>query len=247
MRFDVIGWILGFRERKRKQGNRWVKHREPVEHQVEQPVDHTMASADMAEFGVHRINLAGDELEPLDDEVLRRRGMVFRPAKAADDVGKRLVDAAVRGLEHSGAVDHVTFSWFAAIRRRMAVVYYPLWVIRYSFRGQTYQALIDGEDGSLAYGKAPGNHLFRALSLVGACAGACFVGTTVLQNAGWVLRSDDGLMGLGMMGLVLAGFVAWGYRQFRRGGVVEEGTGLADESKEPGLQRSLQTFLEDFT
>jgi hypothetical protein len=101
------------------------------------------------------------------------------------------------------------------VRRRVAVVYYPLWVIRYSFRGQTYQALIDAEDGSLAYGKAPGNHLWRAFSLVSACAGACFVGTTVLQNADFLLRSENGLMGLGMVGLMLAGFVAWGYRQFR--------------------------------
>ena len=247
MRFDVVGWVLGFRERRRKRGNRWVTSREPVEHQIERPVDHTMASADMAEFGVHRINLAGDRLEPLDEELLRRRGMVFRPAQAADDVGQRLVETALRNMAREGGVDHVTFSWFEAIRRRMAVVYYPLWVIRYSFRGQTYQALIDAEDGSLAYGKAPGNHFFRAISLVGACAGASFVGTTVLQNAGWVLRSDDGLMGLGMVGLLMAGFVAWGYRQFRRGGVVEEGTGLADDSKEPGLTESLQTYLKDFT
>ncbi len=247
MRFDVVGWVLGFREKRRKRGNRWVTTREPVEHQIERPVDHTMASADMAEFGVHRVNLAGDQLVPLDDEVLRRRGMVFRPQKAADDVGQRLTKAALQRFSHEGGVDHVTFSWFEAIRRRMAVVYYPLWVIRYSFRGQTYQALIDAEDGSLAYGKAPGNHLFRALSLVGACAGASFVATTVLQNAGWVLRSDDGLMGLGMMALVLAGFVAWGYRQFRRGGVVEEGTGLVKDAEEPGLVATIQDYLEDLT
>jgi hypothetical protein len=127
------------------------------------------------------------------------------------------------------------------------VVYYPMWVIRYSFRGQTYQALIDAEDGTLAYGKAPGNHLARAIALVGACAGACFVGTTVLQNAGVLLRSDDGLMGLGVIGLLLAGFVGWGYRLFRRGGVVEEGTGLADDAREPDLAASVQQLMEELT
>jgi hypothetical protein len=246
-RFDIVGWVLGFKEHRRKRGNRWVTEREPVEVQVERSVDRTMASADMAEFGVQRVNLAGDELAPADDELLRSRGMVFRPQRAPAEVGEALTKAALQHIEGSGGVDHVTFSWFAVIRKRIAVVYYPLWVIRYSFRGQTYQALVDAEDGTLAYGKAPGNHLFRALSLVGACAGACFVGTTLLQHLDVLLRSDDSLMALGAVGLVLAGFVAWGYRQFRRGGVVEEGSGLTDESAEPSLVRSIQGFMKEFS
>lgn len=246
-RFDIVGWVLGFKEHRRKRGNRWVTEREPVEVQVERSVDRTMASADMAEFGVQRVNLAGDELAPVDDELLRSRGMVFRPQRAPAEVGEALTRAALQHIEGSGGVDHVTFSWFAVIRKRIAVVYYPLWVIRYSFRGQTYQALVDAEDGTLAYGKAPGNHLFRALSLVGACAGACFVGTTLLQHLDVLLRSDDSLMALGAVGLVLAGFVAWGYRQFRRGGVVEEGSGLTDESAEPSLVRSIQGFMKEFS
>jgi len=244
-RFDVVGWVLGTKERRRKSGDRWVTEHQPVEVQVERSVDRTMASADMAEFGVHRINLAGDPLLPLDDERLRSRGMVFRPQRTPAEVGEALTKAAMEQIQATDEVDRVTFSWFAAIRKRITVVYYPLWVIRYGFRGQTYQALIDAEDGTLAYGKAPGNHLFRALSLVGACAGACFAGTTMLQHMDVVLRSDNSLMPLAAVGLVLAGFVVWGYRQFRRGGVVEEGGGLADESAEPSLSKSIQEFMKE--
>jgi hypothetical protein len=246
-RFDVVGWVLGFKVHRRKRGNRWVTEREPKEVQVERSVDQTMASSDMAEFGVQRVNLAGDELLPLDDDLLRSRGMVFRPQRTPAEVGDALTKVALERIQATGEVDQVTFSWFAAMGRRITVVYYPLWVVRYGFRGQTYQALVDAEEGTLAYGKAPGNHLFRALSLVGACAGACFVGTTLLQQLDVLLRSDDSLMALGAVGLVLAGFVAWGYRQFRRGGVVEEGTGLADESAEPSLVRSIQGFVKEFS
>jgi hypothetical protein len=165
---------------------------------------------------------------------------------APSEVAEKLTRRALAEVETSSRLDHVNFSWFAALRRRTTIVYYPLWVIRYSFRGQTYQALIDAEDGSLAYGKAPGNHLYRAVALVSACAGACFVGTTLLQNAGFLLRSENGLMGLGMVGLVLAGFVAWGYRQFRRGGVVEEGTGIAEGRGPEALTSSIQKMMEDF-
>jgi hypothetical protein len=247
VRFDVVGWVLGFKVHRRKRGNRWVTEREPVEVQVERSVDRTMASADMAEFGVHRVNLAGDELLPFDEELLRSRGMVFRPQRTPAEVGDELTKVALEQIQATGEVDQVTFSWFAAMRRRITVVFYPLWVVRYGFRGQTYQALIDAEEGTLAYGKAPGNHLFRALSLVGACAGACFVVTTLLQHMDVLLRSDDSLMAIGAVGLVLAGFVAWGYRQFRRGGVVEEGSGLADESAEPSLVRSIQGFMKEFS
>ena len=246
VRFDVVGWVLGTKEHRRKSGNRWVTEHRPVEVQVERSVDRTMACADMAEFGVHRVSLAGDELLPLDDERLRSRGMVFRPQRTPAEVADALTAA---GMEQVGAmreVDRVTFSWLAAVRKRITVVYYPLWVIRYSFRGQTFQALVDAEDGTLAYGKAPGNHLYRALSLVGACGGACFVGTTVLQHMDVVLRGDNSLMALGAIGLVLAGFVAWGYRQFRRGGVVEEGSGLGDGSAEPSLVRSIEGFVKEF-
>ena len=43
------------------------------------------------------------------------------------------------------------------------MVYYPLWVVRYSFQNRTYQVIVDGEDESrVCYGKAPGNNLYRA-------------------------------------------------------------------------------------
>jgi hypothetical protein len=53
-------------------------------------------------------------------------------------------------------------------------------------------------------------------------------------------------MALGVVGLALAGFVAWGYRQFRHGGVVEEGAGLARGSAEPALVDSVKQFVEEF-
>ncbi len=243
-RLDVVGWVLGIREKRRKRGNRWETVREPVEREIEHHVDLTMPAADMAEFGVHRIDLAGDEVRPFDDELLRGRGMVFRPSKSLEETAAELSDRALEDLARSNRLDHISFSWLAGVRRRVALVYYPLWVVRYGFRGRTYQVLVDAEDGSLAFGKAPGNHLYRAFSLVGACAGACFVGTTILQHAGAFLRSENGLVGLGVVGLALAGLVYWGYSQFRHGGVVEEGTGLAARRKHASLADTVSEVME---
>jgi hypothetical protein len=245
-RLDAIGWILGIRNRKRKRGNRWETVSEPVENTIERTVDFTMPAADMAEFGVHRVSLSGDEILPLDDELLRSRGMVFRPSRSLEEIGERLRQRAMADAERGNRLDRVTFSWLTSVRRRITLVYYPMWVIRYGFRGRTYQVLVDAEDGGLAYGKAPGNHLWRAFCLVSSCAGAAFVGTTILQHADVLLRSDDGFKGLVIAGLVLAGLVYWGYRQFRHGGVVEEGTGLDTGGGQAGLTATVKDLMGRF-
>ena len=245
-RLDAIGWILGIKTRRQKRGNRWVTEKKPIEHSIEREADFTMPAADMAEFGVHRVDLSGDEVLPLDDELLRSRGMVFRPSRSLEEIGDRLRERAISQAEQSHRLDRTTFSWLTSVRRRVALVYYPLWVIRYGFRGKTYQVLVDAEDGSLAYGKAPGNHLWRAFCLVASCAGASFIGTTFLQHADVVLRSDDGLKVLGFVGLMLAGLVYWGYRQFRHGGVVEDGTGLADDRMHAGLGDTVKSVMRKF-
>jgi hypothetical protein len=246
-RLDVVGCVLGCDEKRRKRGDRWVKVKEPKERHVEQEVDQTLACADMAEFGVHRVHLVGDEIQALDIEGLRARGMVFQPQHAPSEVAEELTARALARAELANRLDHVNYSWFASIRRRVATVYYPMWVVRYSFRGQTYQALIDGEDGTLAYGKAPGNHLYRSLSLVGTCFVACFVGTTMLQHLGSLLRSGDAFPFIGAVGLILAGMIAWGYRQFRHGGVVEEGTGLEEGAGEDSFAVSMKKFMDDLS
>jgi len=245
-RLDAIGWLLGIRERKRKRGKRWETVREPVEIEVERSIDWTSPAADMGEFGVHRVDLTGDQVLPLDDELLRSRGMVFRPTRSLEETAAVLNERALDHISRSNHLDHVSFSWLATIRRRVALVYYPMWVIRYGFRGQTYQVLIDAEGGGMAYGKAPGNHLYRAFSLVAACAGASFVGTTILQHASGFLRSENGLVGLGLVGLVLAGLVYWGYTEFRHGGVVEEGTGVADDLEHQDLVTTVEDVVRKF-
>lgn len=245
-RLDAIGWILGIRHRKVKRGKRWETVKEPVENSIERSVDFTMPAADMAEFGVHRVSLSGDEILPLDDELLRSRGMVFRPSRSLDEIGERLRERAMADAQRANHLDEVSFSWLTSVRRRITLVYYPMWVIRYGFRGRTYQVLVDAEDGKLAYGKAPGNHLWRAFCLVGSCAGASFLGTSILQHADVLLRSDDGLKGLAVVGLALAGLVYWGYRQFRHGGVVEEGTGLDTGKEQAGLSDTVKDLMERF-
>ena len=118
-----------------------------------------------------------------------------------------------RGLERVG------FRFLTTLRERLSIVYYPIWVVRYRFRKRSYQVLIDAEDGTLAYGKAPGNDFYRAVMLIATEAVALFFGTTALQIAGnhpkaWLF-----------VGFVALAMIAWGFHKFRWGGVVVEGSG----------------------
>ncbi len=245
VRFDVVGWVLGVVRRAVQRGGktRWVE--EPKEVMVQRSFDRTAAAAEMAEFGVQRVNLAGDRLLSLDEARLRRLGMYFRSQLAPEEVERAVVERSLEEAEAGASMTRVTFSWLEPLRRRVSVVHYPLWVFRYGFRGRTYQALVDAQDGSLAYGKAPGNHLYRALAMVGAAAGTCFVGTTVLQHLDDLARGSNSGTALLGLAVVLVAIAAWGYRQFRHGAVVEEGTGLEPGDGQEQLGAVIQASLAE--
>ncbi len=54
-------------------------------------------------------------------------------------------------------LDRMRQVFMRAVRRRNALVYHPLWVLRYLFRGRAFQVVVDGYSGEILYGKAPGN------------------------------------------------------------------------------------------
>jgi hypothetical protein len=150
--------------------------------------------------------------------------MVFPPTGSEGEVLQTALASFKARADPSSGLKRLRFRFLESLRERLSVIYYPLWVVRYRFRGRGYQALVDAEDGRLAYGKAPGNDLYRAILLVATEAAAAFVLTTVLQY--W----PSGV-GLAVGGLSAIGLVVWGWKRFRYGGVVEEGTGLeGDES-----------------
>ena len=103
-----------------------------------------------------------------------------------------------------------------------------MWVIRYVFANRTYQVVVDGEDGSICYGKAPGSTLFRAISGIFATAVGMYLATffevfkffKASSKFPWIAYIILLILGIAVM--------SWGYKKFRYGGELEEGTGLAE-------------------
>ena len=232
---DCVGFALGTEERRRTVGsgkNRRVQRYEvDVERRVEQSFDRTYPALNVAEWGIRRVDLVGDPLVAFDRDLLDRQGMVFPVTGSEGDVMRAALDSFKRSADPGRGLKRVRFRFLETLRERLSVVYYPLWVVRYRFQERSYQILVDAEDGSLAYGKAQGNDLYRALMLVGTEAVAAFLATTALQWMG----VDFGPM-LFVGGISLA-ILYWGWRRFRYGGVVEEGSGIEGEA---GLEEALR-------
>ncbi|HMT12673.1 MAG TPA: hypothetical protein PKA39_13740, partial [Ignavibacteria bacterium] len=118
---------------------------------------------DVAELGVRKVNLAGDEMRPVNFEELQSEGMLFNIISSEREVTDIAKDQFVQEAVNSVKVDQITFQHNDLVRPNVTIVYYPLWVVRYIFKGRTYQVVVDGEDGTICYGKAPGNNLYRAV------------------------------------------------------------------------------------
>ncbi len=241
---DAVGIALGTEERQRTVGSgknrRTQTYEVDVERVVERPCDSTFAAVQVAEWGVQRVNLAGDRLLPFDAGALERAGMVFPPTRSENEAREGALAQFRQETDPGKGLKRVRFRYQAMLRERMSVIYYPLWVVRYRFRGRSYQVVVDAEDGGIAYGKAPGNDLYRALMLVGSEAAACFIGTSVVQH-GW--SSDDGcgaVIGALVVAVVILG---WGWKRFRWGGEVVEGTGVVAEAGPGGALAAARSLL----
>ena len=224
---DCIGFALGTEERRRSQGSgshrRVVVEEVDVERSVARSYDGTFPALNVGEWGIQRIDLRGDQLVPYDRVALERHGMVFPPTGSETVVKRAAIEQFKLQSDPAHGLKKVRFRFLETLRERLTVIYYPVWVVRYRFRNRSYQLLVDAEDGTLAYGKSPGNDLFRAVMLVGSQALALFFGTTALQLVG---GSPAGLLVIGAA-TILA--LVWGWRRFRHGGVVVEGTGVDPE------------------
>jgi DNA-directed RNA polymerase subunit RPC12/RpoP len=154
----VSGWTFG----RKKLGKNSSK---PVEVHLEKELFWNDAAVDVSEFGVHRVPLITSNFTPYDSERLHAEGLVFEPTESPTDALKEAQEI----FQSQATPKNLKFRYATklhTIRKRLSLVYYPLWLTRYSYNGRRYQVMVDGKGGGILYGKAPGNLLFRSTMLV---------------------------------------------------------------------------------
>jgi hypothetical protein len=185
------------------------------------------AACDVGEFGVDSLPLTTQQMEPFDPEELHARGMVFEPLGSQSDAQASAESEFQADVRDHAGLDRVAQIFTRLAQRRFGLVYYPLWVLRYLYRGRAFQVVVDGYTGKVLYGKAPGSTMYRAAVLVGGMILGAFLSVD-LSSAAFALAfqmEDDGVGTLLVIGagLFLAGLsiMVAAYRKFRYGEIFE--------------------------
>ncbi len=218
---QVAGWVFGEEKVTRDKSTHW----EPREKQVMEAMEWTGAAGDVAEFGVTRIDLKDASFAAYDPDALHAEGMVFEPSGSLTNAADAARQSWIVRAQRKTGIDRLSQTFLRFLREALALVYYPLWVARYTYRQRAYQVVVDGQSGKVLYGKAPGNIYFRALMLVGGTAFGSFVLVDGLAVAAAIVSNskDDDSVAL-LVAPIAAGIalIAGGYRLFRWGEEIEQ-------------------------
>ncbi len=216
----ALGWVFG-QERVRSGKTTTLK---PREVKVAAEMNWNGAACDVGEFGVQQVPLTDQPMQAFNPDLLHERGLVFEPTSSVSQARAAAESEFSQRLRKISKLDVISQVFARFIRQRMGLVYYPLWVMRYAYRGRSFQVAVDGYSGQVLYGKAPGNTLYRAAMLVGGMALGAFLMVDVSALAGYlVTQVDDGdaatfLIAVAGGAILLGGgLMAGAYRAFRYG------------------------------
>jgi hypothetical protein len=209
----VAAWVFG--EKRVGSGNN--RRYEPREERVVKEMTWTSAACDVGEFGVSQVNLTDQPVEPFNAEALHDAGMVFEPVSSFTQAREDAERQFQEQVRRTAGLDRLSQVFIRLFRHRSGLVYYPLWVVRYLYRGRAFQVVVDGFSGKVLYGKAPGNTLYRAAVLVGGMAVGAFLALDASVGVLY-LGSDDDIFGVAVaMFAVGLGLMYVAYRAYRYG------------------------------
>jgi hypothetical protein len=237
----VAAWVFG----EKKVGSGDKKHYEPREMRVVQEMSWSGAACDVGEFGVKQISVAEQGLQPFNPDEMHSSGMVFEPVGSVSDARASADKQFEEQVRKKAGLDRLAQMFIRVLRQRFALVYYPMWVLRYLYRGRSFQVVVDANSGEVLYGKAPGNTLYRAAVLILGMAAGAFISVDVTALLVYFL-SDSNSNGDAFW-LVLVSFVVGlglmyaAYRSFRYGEQYEYRRGGGDK-KIAGIENPLEGF-----
>lgn len=219
---------------------------EPRERRATAELNWTQVACDVGEFGVQRIELKGCPLEPFDPEALHRKGMVFEPIGSPQQALKDAQQSFKTHIQEKVSLSKTAQVFTRILNPRLGLVYYPVWVVRYLHRQRAYQVVIDGFHGTVLYGKAPGNLLMRALTLI---AGMAFGAMLAVDIPALILSISDSEDIVGIALIAFGGGLALmygGYHRFRHGEHYEYHRlkGTSSSLLELGENTDLSQFLK---
>jgi hypothetical protein len=231
----VAAWAFG----EVKVGSGDKARYEPREVRLVQEMTWNGAAADVGEFGVTQVPLTDQEMEPFNAEILHEKGMVFEPVSSFAEALRTAEGQFQAEVQSRSGLDRTSQLFLRLFRHRTGLVYYPLWVMRYLYRGRVFQVVVDGYTGKILYGKAPGNTIYRAGRLVAGMAVGAFLAIDATAAVLYTMGDSDDGSGILMFTLLLflggLALMYTSYRAFRYGEQYEYRLGGKKASPFSGL------------
>ena len=210
----VAGWVCGYEERRHtdKDGKVTVE-RIPKEVMVLQDYNFSEISCDPGDLGIRTLKNFSGETSFADFEMIP----TFEATTSKDDAVVHASNDALSRARASARVPHVTFERLHVLPKRLSMVYYPVWVVRYNYRDRMYMTTVDGVTGHVMSGRAPGDPLFQSLAVTG---GTSLGG--IIAAAGIIFSGESAEIAIG--GLAIGAAILYvTYRFFRHGSEIVEG------------------------
>jgi len=228
----VAGWVCGYEERRRTDSQgRVTVERIPKEVMVLQDYTYTEIACDPGDIGITGMKNFQGEMGFEDFEMMP----TFESTTSKDDAVLHANNDALNRALASAHVPNVTFKKLHVLPRKLSLIYYPIWVVRYSYRDRMYMNTVDGVTGKVLSGRAPGDPLYQAI----ACTAGASVGGLVAA-AGFILSDIDSKIPIaGLIGGVI--ILAVAYLFFRHGSERVEGN---FKDKKPSAKQTMQQIQQ---
>ena len=210
----VAGWICGYEIRRHTDSKGRVHQRKvPKEVMILRDYQFSEIAADPGDLGIRSLKNFSGETSFADFDMIP----TFEATNSRDDAVAHAKQEALSRARSFARVPRVTMERLHIFPKRLAMVYYPVWIVRYEYRDRMYLTTVDGVTGQVLSGRAPGDPLFQSLAIT---AGSSFGG--LLAAAGIMMSTVAAEL---MIGGIAAGAVVLylTYRFFRHGSEIVEG------------------------
>jgi DNA-directed RNA polymerase subunit RPC12/RpoP len=210
----AAGWVCGYEERRHtdQKGNVRVE-KIPREVMVLQDYQFSEIACDPGDLGIRYLRNFTGETGFTDFEMIP----TFDSTTSKDDALVHAKNDAMAKARSSARVPHVTFERIHVFARNLTLIYYPVWVVRYTYRDRMYFSTVDGVTGQNLSGRAPGDPLFQSMAVTaGTSVGGLIAAAGIIFSG-----SEPAIAGIGIA--VGLGILYLMYRFFRHGSEIVEG------------------------
>jgi hypothetical protein len=228
MKARASGWVCGYSDEDTDDGSTRV-YRENI---VMRDLDWNMIACDPGDLGIiHLKNIEGKAV--LHDEGSIPTFEATVPEASAMERG--IEEIRKIAIKWSG-IDSVSFSKVHVFPKNLVMIFYPVWIIRYDYMGGSYFATIDGINGNVLSGRAPGETLIRGAVLAAGTA----IGGFGLGFALWLAKVFDYGWLAALIALpVCVAVAAASYRYFSRSNEYTTGAVKTDAGFKDPLEKAV--------